>query len=158
MNPNALRREVIAILTVLQLPRLPAIRRSLSADWLYATDLPGYCSEEDVRRAAGCLADAGWTCKTEGGWMLIRKIAAEPPDGWVSSPFGTQAACCASMLRRQTEKEPGIGETAQYALIKAGEEGYKAYEEVCSMLHGEWAERLRQGRLLPDISLKYFEE
>ena len=50
----------------------------------------------------------------------------------------------------------GDAAAAQRALIKAGEEGGKAYENACQKLHREWAERLRRKEPLPALSLRYF--
>ena len=60
------------------------------------------------------------------------------------------------LLRSHDAPAGHDGEAAQRLLIKAGEEGEKAYEEACAALHGEWAERLRKGRSLPDLDRRYF--
>jgi hypothetical protein len=51
-------------------------------------------------------------------------------------------------------KEPG--QRIEYLLIRAGEEGERAYEAACRQLHGEWAERLREKQKLPEVSVLFF--
>lgn len=158
MRHNALRRELAEILTEFPLPRKPAIRRSLTDEWLYAADLPGYCGDETVRMAEARLRAAGWTCERTDGWLMLMKPSCAPPEDWFEGPFGPQAASCASLLRRHPARDTGAGERAQHILIRAGEEGAAAYEEACAQLHAEWAERLRKGKNLPGISPRYFGE
>ena len=98
-----------------------------------------------------------WESAETGGWLFLRKDAAEPPEGWYTKEFGPEAACCASLLERH-EGSPEAGtEEIRYMLIKAGEEGAKAYEGACRALHRQWAELLRQGKPLPSLSSRFFE-
>ena len=155
MVRNALRRELGGLLAPPEGSRPPAIRRSLQAEWLYATDLPVLYGGSVPDSLADRLKAAGWESETENGWLQLRKPAPEPPDGWYGGPFGPEAACCLSLLDRH---EPGAGdpEPAIRSLIKAGEEGPAAYEAACAALHRDWAERLRQGKPLPAVSRRYF--
>ena len=158
MRINELRRELNTLLAGTAFRRPPALRRSLSEDWLYAADLPGICSGPALEDLLSRVREAGWETGTEGDWIQFRKPAPEPPEGWYEGPFGAEAACCAGLLRRHPEREsaPPCRETC--LLIKAGEEGREALERACADLHGQWAERLRTGRKLPAISGKYFGE
>ena len=104
------------------------------------------------------LNAAGWECKEEHGWILLRKNVTDPPEGWYDGSFGPEAGCCASLLKRHAGNEGQGADTAQRALIKAGEKGEKAYETACRALHQEWAVRLRQGEALPVLSYRYFEK
>lgn len=155
MVRNALRTELSALLRAPEGSRAPALRRSLRADWLYAADLPvlygGNLPEELLSR----LKDAGWEAEPDGGWLQLRKPAPEPPEGWYGGSFGPEAACCLSLLERQRPCD-GDPEPAQRMLIKAGEEGPEAYETACASLHRDWAECLRRGETLPDLSRRYF--
>ena len=155
MVRNALRTELSALLRAPEGSRAPALRRSLRADWLYAADLPalygGNLPEELPRR----LKDAGWVAEPDGGWLQLRKPAPEPPEGWYGGSFGPEAACCLSLLERHRPCD-GDPEPAQRTLIKAGEEGPEAYEAACASLHRDWAECLRRGETLPDLSQRYF--
>ena len=159
MKYNALRKELnelIATITRDGDRRKPTIRRSLRAEWIYATDLPEAVSKEQAEAAGRRLREAGWESMTEGGWTLVRKATDEPPEGWFEGPFGPEAACCRSLLDRHAERQQEKDKKVEYKLIQAGEEGPEAYEAVCRRLHREWAERLRNRQKLPDVSLRYF--
>ena len=153
---NALRRELSAILSLGEVRRAPALRRSLREDWLYSTDLPGLCSDEIPDCILAGLINAGWEYRIDGEWMQLRKASKEPPEAWFSGPYGPEAACCLSILRRHPERASGKEYSIAFQLIKAGEEGREAYEKACMKLHGVFSERLRQGAGLPDIGLRYF--
>ena len=156
MLNNALRQELNGLLAGIAAARPPALRRSLSDEWLYAADLPAVCGGEETAELLKRAEALGWEHAAENGWILFRKEAKEPPEGWYDGGFGPEAACCLSLLERHPD---GCGEgapAAQRALIKAGEEGGKAYEAVCRRLHREWAERLRKGLALPGLSPAYF--
>lgn len=156
MRINALRKELTAILTACHPVRMPALRRSRQPEWLYSTDAPTFFSAENRDRLFHDLAGSGWTYEENNGWIQLRKNASVPPEGWFEGSFGPEASCCLSLLKRHICMRDRSAETVQMDLIKAGEEGEKAYEEACSMIHRTWAERLRQGIPLPIIDLKYF--
>lgn len=158
MVRNSLRRELEILLTASREGRRPAIRRSLKDEWLYATDIPKvYITRiPDLLRKA--LTSAGWEYIQEGDWLQLRKTVQEPPDDWYTGSFGPEAACCLSLLRRHMPVADSASDLAQRMLIKAGEQGEKAYEDACAILHRHWAERLRQGIPLPAVSLRYFEK
>ena len=158
MLNNALRKELMTIITDRNPERLPALRRSRKNEWLYATDIPELLTEEGKDRLAEALKESGWEYTEDGGWLLLRKPAEEPPEGWYRGAFGTEAACCRSLLKRHPGKPGKPAEAAQRALIKAGEEGETAYEEACRILHRKWAESLRKRDSLPALSVKYFGE
>ena len=155
MRINALRRELSEKLTAVPTDRPPAVRRSRRDEWLYATDIKLLLSGKAMESLLNELAAEGWEWTEEQGWLLLRKPAEEPPDGWYDGAFGPEAACCASLLDRHPSKG-SEAETAQRMLIKAGEEGDNAYEAACRQLHQEWAEQLRRGDPLPVLSRKYF--
>ena len=156
MVRNALRKELAALLTAPAGNRRPAIRRSLTEEWLYSSDLPALYGGNLPDSVLSALSSAGWTFLPENGWLLLKKTAKEPPAGWYDGTFGPEAACCRSLLDRHPPAGGEPSDAAQRMLIKAGEEGEKAYEEACAALHGEWAERLRKGRSLPDLDRRYF--
>ena len=156
MRINALRRELSEKLTAVPTDRPPAVRRSRRDEWLYATDIKLLLSGKAMESLLNELAAEGWEWTEEQGWLLLRKPAEEPPDGWYDGAFGPEAACCASLLDRHPGRPGSAAERAQRALIKAGEEGEKAYEAACACLHREWAERLRCGEPLPALSSRYF--
>lgn len=158
MKINALRRELNSLIAPEDGERKAAVRRSLRAEWIYATDLPETVGEERLEAVRARLRGAGWESETEGGWMQLRKAAEEPPEGWYDGPYGPEAGCCRSLLRRHAERRKEPDGRIEYALIRAGEEGQEQYEAVCRRLHGEWAERLRKGKALPDVSMRYFGE
>lgn len=156
MVRNALRRELTELLTVPQGSRRPVIRRSLQEMWLYATDVPLLFEGSVLEHMLHALAGAGWAYEQDGYWMQLRKTAQEPPEDWYTGTFGPEAACCLSLLERHQGSGGEPSEKVQYMLIKAGEEGEKAYEEACAAIHREWAERLRKGNSIPEISRRYF--
>ena len=158
MRINALRKELAALLDNSGAQRKPALRRSLQEDWLYATDYPALCSGSMPETVMEKLETAGWETAPDGDWMQLRKPAGEPPEDWYEGNFGPEAACCLSLLERHAGTACGAPEAVQRTLIKAGEEGGKAYETACAELHREWAERLRRGEPLPAVSRRYFGE
>ena len=156
MQINALRKELSQLLTGCRPFRSPALRRSVRDEWLYATDIIGLLSGEEAGRLRRELAEAGWEYQQESAWLLLRKRMPEPPGTWFEGSFGPEAGCCLSLLERHTadcREDPAM---VHIALIKAGEEGEKAYEALCGRIHMDWAQRLRQKQQLPDVSLKYF--
>lgn len=156
MLNNSLRRQLSGFMNEQQPERQPALRRSRSADWIYASDIPVLLSDESKGRLLGILEKAGWEHLEDGKWLLLRKTAEEPPEDWYSGPFGPEAACCRSILARHPGKQGNTSAAVQRILIKAGEEGAAAYEEACLHVHREWAENLRKGEDIPAISMKYF--
>ena len=156
MQINAFRKELSAILASRQTDRPPVLRRSRQEEWIYVTDIPALVSDGVKCQLKDELKAAGWENTETDGWLFLRKHAEDPPEGWYAGAFGPEAACCFSVLNRHPHMNGTEAETAQRMLIKAGEEGEKAYERACSALHREWAECLRQGKPLPAVSLKYF--
>lgn len=156
MVRNALRKELTALLTAPPEKRQPVIRRSLTEAWLYATDLPALYDGQVPDSILSALNAAGWTCFPEQGWLLLKKPAKEPPEDWYGGTFGPEAACCLSLLTRHPARDSELSGQAERLLIKAGEEGEKAYEEACAALHREWAGSLRTGSPLPDLDRRYF--
>ncbi len=152
---NKLRREIQEMLRNVPCWRPAALRRSQREEFLYATDLPGAADTKAVELFLQTAAANGWRTETAAGWIQLDRECSEPPDGGEPGQTGPEAHCCASLLRRH----PGSGrsERERRMLIKAGEEGPEAYEKVCAQLHREWAEAMRKGEPLPDISLRFFE-
>lgn len=156
MIHNALRKELAALLKAAAGTRKLSVRRSTDPEWIYSTDLPAVCSGAVPDPVKEALISAGWEYRQDGEWLLLRRPEPEPPEDWYAGPFGKEAGCCLSLLDRHPGSGSEPADAAQRMLIKAGEEGGKAYEEACGTLHREWAERLRQRRPLPAISRKYF--
>lgn len=156
MQINGFRKELTAIPALQETTRPAVLRRSRPEEWIYATDAPLLLSEEARNRLAHELTAAGWEYTEKDGWFFLRKQASEPPEAWYNGSFGPEAACCFSILSRHPHMMTAESAAIQRRLIKAGEEGEKAYEKVCAALHHEWAERLRQKKMLPALSLKYF--
>ena len=156
MNRNALRTELNNLLAGTSFSRLPALRRSLREDWLYATDLPSLCRAETLRAVRLRLEEAGWETESDSGWLQLRKEVLLPleelPDGF----FGPEAACCRSLLERHPVRGDGYPRKAVFLLAKAAEEGPLSYEKACGRLHREWAERLRKNEPLPGIDPRFF--
>ena len=82
MLNNALRRQLSSFMNEQQPERQPALRRSRSADWIYASDIPVLLSDESKGRLLGILEKAGWEHLEDGKWLLLRKTAEEPPEDW----------------------------------------------------------------------------
>ena len=155
---NKLREEAQALLSGIQTTRPAALRRCRREEYLYTTDLPQTTGEEAAAAFIRRAETAGWRTEREGGWILLDRVPDEPPEGGFRGPYGPEAKCCASLLRRHPEAYRRSGEAERRRLIKAGEEGPEAYEKACGSLHREWAAFLRQGTALPDLALSFFEE
>ena len=156
MRTNELRQELSLLISGTVFRRRPALRRSLLEDWLYAADLPGLCPDRELDDLLLRIRKAGWETMADRGWIQFRKQAPEPPEGWYCGRFGPEAACCRSLLERHPERENMIPHAETCLLIRAGEKGEEALEHACAELHGQWAERLRNGRKLPAVSTRYF--
>lgn len=152
---NKLRQELQGILAEIPVRRPPALRRSLLEDWLYATDLPRAAEETAVAAFCRKAEEHGWRTAATDGWIQLDRIPEIIPEPVFGGPFGTEAACCASLLRRHPGERKAEREIR--LLIKAAEEGKEAYEKVCAGLHREWASALRKGEALPALATAYFE-
>ncbi len=152
---NAWRLEIKEWLEEAGAPRPPALRRSLREDFLYATDLPKLLPREELERFEQRAEAAGWTWREEGDWLELTRGGEAPPAGWYGGPFGGEAACCLSLLERQGGGK-GTDDRAVLKLIKAGEEGPEACEKVWREIHLNWAERLREGKELPQMDPAWF--
>lgn len=151
-----MRQELREMMQILQTDRPPVLRRSRSEDWLYATDFPAVTGRRNLMVFLQKSSNAGWEYTKENGWILMRKPAEEPPEGWYIGLFGQEAGCCLSLLERHKKLATDEPEPLQRMLIKAGEEGEKQYEAACACIHRDWAERLRRGEPLPAVNRIYF--
>ena len=158
MQRNILRKELAILLRAPDEERPPALRRSRQEAWLYATDLPAVCPEGSRRIILEKLSAAGWEYIVEQDWLLMKKESPEPPAGWYEGSFGPEAGCCLSLLKRHAGRTDGKPDEEQRMLIKAGEEGEKAYESACAAIHRKWAELLRTGRPLPALDPGYLQK
>lgn len=156
MVRNSLRKELDALLKAPEGSRTPALRRSLRAEWLYATDLPALYGGSVPDSIRSALDSAGWEFAPDGEWLQLRKPAGEPPEDWYGGAFGPEARCCLSLLIRHPVSGEIRPDDAERMLIKAGEEGENAYEEACAAIHRAWAASLREGNGLPAVSRRYF--
>ena len=148
--------ELTVLLTAQPLSRPPAIRRSRRSEWLYTTDIPMLLSTKEMEELQTGLIRSKWEYEKNCDWILLRKEATEPPKDWYDGGFGPEAACCLSLLGRHPSSPEYNAGAAQRMLIKAGEEGEKAYESACALIHSLWAEKLRKNERLPAVSRKYF--
>ena len=126
---------------------------SENEDWLTE-----HLTGEEKKRFLETLTENGWETMEAGGWIQMRKASHEPPANWHESPFGPKAACCRSLLERHPEGSCSDAEKVQCILIKAAEEGEKAFESACAELHHSWAECLRKGKPLPAVHPAYFSD
>ena len=154
---NELRQELMQLLSGTESSRPAALRRSLREDFLYATDLPQAAGDSDVAAFRRKAEECGWRTAEEDGWILLDRIPEKPPAQGFNGPAGTEAGCCAGILRRHPENRKD-GTRAKRLLIKADEEGREAFEKACRVLHREIAEALRKGDPLPDIPTDYLKE
>ena len=156
---NTFRQELAELLKTVPGRRPAALRRSLEDGWLYATDLP-QAADAAALSAFRIRAEAlGWRTEDNGGWLQMTRPFSEPPEQGFTGPFGSEAGCCLSLLRRHRDRLAGEADQAQdirIRLVKAGEEGASAYEKACRQLHEEWAARLRRQETIPDIDERYF--
>ena len=155
---NKLREELQSILDETDSNRPAVIRRCKRIDYLYATDLPLTADQNNVTFFTRRAEKRGWRSEIQAGWILLDRLPAGPPENGFRGPYGPEAKCCASILRRHPEKQKKSGNREKRMLIKAGEENRESYERVCTILHREWAAVLRQGDALPDLPVTFFEE
>ena len=154
---NELRRELMKLLSEVKGCRPAALRRSRNPVFLYATDLPQTAEASDVTTFLRSAEKIGWRTADENGWILLDRIPDKKPADSFQGPAGTEARCCAGILRRHPEnREDGTRE--KRILIKADEESAEAYEKACRALHREMAEKLRKGEPLPDLPAEYLKE
>ena len=155
---NSYREELSNILACLDTERPASLRRSRSAEWLYATDLPLIASAETLESFSRQVCRAGWSIGTEDGWIQLDRPVRELlpgmiPQGWVSGPA---AACCRSLMERHRDHLAPSDGQAERMLFKACEEGPEAYEEACRRLHSRWAEALRTHDGIPAVHMTFF--
>ena len=146
------------MLACLETQRPAVLRRSLSEQWMYATDLPLIATEETVESFSAQAKEAGWTTGTDGGWLQLDRPVREPVPGMIPEEWKScmAAGCCRSLLERhRAQLIPSDGQ-AERMLVKAGEEGPDAYEEACRRLHFRWAEALRTHRGIPAVHMSFF--
>ena len=152
---NKLREEIQALFSGTECTRPAAVRRSLLEGFLYATDLPQAADAEAVSAFRREAEKAGWRTEEASGWIQLDRVSGASPADVYRGPYGTEAQCCAGILRRH----PGTrknGDREMRMLLKAGDEGPEAYERVCRILHREWAAALRKKEALPDLPEEYF--
>ena len=163
---NRLREELDRILRECPAQRPPALRRSLSEDWLYAADLPRAAGEETVQTFLERVRAAGWRAELREGWIELDRRVTAPPAGWHPGDSGPETACCLSLLKRDRpargnespEEAEKAAARAERLLLKAGEAGGNTWEEACGRLHREWAVRLREGKEIPPVNPRFFEQ
>ena len=156
MNPY--REELRSMLSALKTKRPAALRRSLSEEWLYATDLPSAASESTLEEFTSRAERAGWKIKREDGWIQLDRTVRVLLPGTVSEEWTTSpsAACCRSLLERHKDHLAPSDGTAERMLLKAAEENPESYEEACRKLHARWAELLRSHRDIPAVHMTFF--
>ena len=133
--------------------RKPALRRSDSEDFLYASDLPGLLSGEALEGFLHDLQEAGWSWKLTGDWLLM---APDPGNGEIRAERSPEAAAVVSLLERHPEHTDGDREWR--TLVKACEQGGEKEKKAFRMLHGELAQALREHRKLPDLRIRWKDE
>ena len=158
MEMNQLRTQIRAMLNRCADGRAPALRRSRRPEFLYAADLPLSSSPEAVDRFLSLAREEGWKTETADGWVYLDRPVIRPPENGFSGPYGPEAACCLSLIRRHGKKAEDPEHSAEGSLVKAGEEGSREYERVCGILHAQWAEALRNGEMIPDVDPGFFGE
>ena len=156
---NELRKQIQEELEKTTAFRKPSLRRCGDDRWLYETDLPRKAEDSETRSFVCRISVAGWHVKAEENRLLLDRESAYPPRDFYADSFGPEAARCLSILRRHDARNRGNDASqAVRQLIKAGEQGYAAYEQVCRTLHREWASDLREGKGVPDVQLSFFGE
>ena len=154
---NELRKEIRKLLDETECSRPAVLRRSRKEDYLYTTDLPQAASADAVTGFRRRAENAGWKTSAERGWVELDRIPETLPAGIIPDRTGTEARCCALILRMHPESRRN-GDREKRILLKAAEENAEAYEEVCGALHREWAALLRRSEPLPDLPADYFGE
>ena len=152
---NPWREEARRILQSVPCPRPPALRRSRSADWLFATDLPQCAAEAECRAFLCRMREAGWEGEILDGWIQLRKTPPPLPAEWFRGNENEESACLRILMERHPgDEDPG---RAVWALMKAREEGPAAWEKACRQIHREIALRLRTGDGIPGLRIREIE-
>ncbi len=154
---NELRREISKLLAETDSCRPAALRRSRCEDYLYTTDLPQAASAETVADFRRRAENEGWKTAEVKGWIELDRIPETLPSGMIPDNTGTEAQCCAVLLRMHPENRRN-GDREKRFLLKAAEESPEAYDRACGLLHRDWAAFLRTGEALPDLPADYFGE
>lgn len=141
--PDSLRQELNRLLSAMEASRKPALRRSLSPDYLYATDLPLCASSEICEVFRRQAAAAGWESCPAGSWLNLRKAGALFPSGWWESlPREGEAACVSGLLLRHPSLR--LSRSQAHLLLKAREESPASLEKACRSVHQDFARQLRE--------------
>ena len=137
------RQELNSLLSAMETSRPPALRRSLSPDYLYATDLPLCASPEVCGAFRSRAAAAGWESCLAGSWINLRKSSPLfPPGWWESLPREGEATCVMDLLRRHPSLR--LSRPQSFLLLKAWEESPLSLEKACRSVHQDLARRLRE--------------
>ena len=124
---NELRKEILKLLDETECSRPAVLRRSRKEDYLYTTDLPQAASADAVTGFRRRAENAGWKTSAERGWVELDRIPETLPAGIIPDRTGTEARCCALILRMHPESRRN-GDREKRILLKAAEENAEAYE------------------------------
>ena len=146
---NPWRKELQNLLDCPSLSRKPALRRSLREDYLFASDLPACASPANCAGFCIRAESAGWEALNVDGWIQLRRADGCLPEGWFPDTPEGEAACIRELICRH----PGTADASRelILLLKAREEGPRAWELACRRIHQDLARRLREGEPLPRI-------
>ena len=140
------RQELNRLLSSLEASRPPALRRSLSPDYLYATDLPLCASSEACDTFRARASAIGWESIPSGSWINLRKSSSLFPRGWWDSlPREGEPACVADLLRRHPSLR--LSRSQSCLLLKAREEGPASLEKASRSVHQDLARHLRESTI-----------
>lgn len=148
---DEMRREILAAMPQ-GLPRRPALRRALTDDAWFATDLPLFCPEA-VSALRAALPD--WhIAHAANGWLLLEKELAAPElclhkDTAVPGEID----CLISLLERHPSEK--TDSAALHRLLKAADHSAKELEQEARRQHNAWAALLRCHQSLPGALLPW---
>ena len=126
-----------------------AVRRAREEDYLLACALPMRAPESVCGAFAAMAQSEGFRVCVQEKWILLDRPVGEDEPPETEEGDGEAAALLSVLARHRTEP---ADPTMIRRLLKAEDEGWQQLEAVCEELHGDFAGRLRDGRMLPDLN------
>ena len=136
------------MIAAVSVKRKPALRRSDSAEYLFATDLPAVADPENLQLFTKSVENEGWVWIIRSGWLLLDMVCKRPV---IIAERFPESEACAEILKRHPGRRDGKREWRD--LYKACEQGGRIERAAFRKLHSEMAVALREHRDLPELEI-----